>query len=253
MIDSAEVRRRARVLRVQLVRVEADYVLNHVLASIADYLPTLIFRGGTALARVWWPDFRLSEDLDFIGGPNGDDLASGLHRAIDQAGKRMGRKLELRVGAVRTGWIRSIVRSDHADLIIDVNVNERSFLPVEERELTLPYSDLSEPPRRISVVPLAEVLGNKWFMLDDRDEPRDLYDLWAGLVHFGVSLDDVARGHVAKYGFTLVRECLQSGSRLSALWEDRLRHQLADLPPFDQAFSDVQDVFDAWVARHIRA
>jgi predicted nucleotidyltransferase component of viral defense system len=79
MIDRNEIRRRARRLGVTVDHIERDYVLNHVLAAISADPAELIFRGGTALARVYWPDFRLSEDLDFI--TMGDQAAA--HQVIE--------------------------------------------------------------------------------------------------------------------------------------------------------------------------
>jgi hypothetical protein len=75
--------------------------------------------------------------------------------------------------------------------------------------------------RSCSVVELAEILGNKWFMLgdDDRREPRDLYDVWAGLIRFEVPFSELARGHRAKYGFGPQEGQLTRALRLQALWE----------------------------------
>lgn len=66
MIDSRAFSRRARDLGIREGHVRSDYVLNHMLAGISETFNELHFRGGTALARVYWPDFRISEDLDFI-------------------------------------------------------------------------------------------------------------------------------------------------------------------------------------------
>ena len=57
MIDAAEVATRARKLDLDPARIEADHIMNCVLAAIADATPKLTFRGGTALARAYWPDF----------------------------------------------------------------------------------------------------------------------------------------------------------------------------------------------------
>jgi predicted nucleotidyltransferase component of viral defense system len=66
MIRDVEMRHRARRLGVDVDFIRKDYVLNHVLAAVAESDNDITFRGGTALARVYWPDFRLSEDLDFL-------------------------------------------------------------------------------------------------------------------------------------------------------------------------------------------
>lgn len=46
---------------------EKDYVLTWVLLAIADspMRDYLAFKGGTAIKKVYFPDYRFSEDLDF--------------------------------------------------------------------------------------------------------------------------------------------------------------------------------------------
>lgn len=95
MIDDAEIRRRASSLGVQQDHIERDYVLNHLLAQLSDHPGSLIFRGGTALARVYWPDFRLSEDLDFITPGNGEDIEGVERRAVRRAREQTGFELSL--------------------------------------------------------------------------------------------------------------------------------------------------------------
>ena len=47
--------------------VEKDYVLSWLLVAIAesDLRGKLALKGGTALKRCYYPDYRFSEDLDF--------------------------------------------------------------------------------------------------------------------------------------------------------------------------------------------
>ena len=70
MIDVAEVAARARNLGLEREHIEKDHLMCCVLAAIADGGSPLVFRGGTALARAYWPDFRLSE-----GASSADALA----------------------------------------------------------------------------------------------------------------------------------------------------------------------------------
>lgn len=57
-----------RSQKVQLSVLETDYVLSWVLAgvgSIQELRNNLIFKGGTALKKCYFGDYRFSEDLDF--------------------------------------------------------------------------------------------------------------------------------------------------------------------------------------------
>ena len=49
---------------------ERDYVLSWLLAGISEIealRDTLVFKGGTALKKCFFGDYRFSEDLDFSG------------------------------------------------------------------------------------------------------------------------------------------------------------------------------------------
>ena len=66
--------------------IEKDYALSYVLAGIARHpklAHSLIFKGGTALKKIFFGDYRFSEDLDFsvIDAPTGADLEDCLNEA----------------------------------------------------------------------------------------------------------------------------------------------------------------------------
>lgn len=247
MIPQAEIRRRARSLGIQEAHILRDYVLNHVLVGVSQEFPELVFRGGTALARVYWPDYRLSEDLDFIAEGRVLDLEDRLESAVAKSSDRLERSLNLKFGPSKKGWSRSTIESEFGEMLLDLNLEERTYLPVEEEALNLPYSDLDESVT-IRAVSIPEILGNKWFMLKDRGEPRDLYDLWAGFTKFDVSFEAVERGHRAKYGFPPLLEGLKAARGFEEKWETRLRHQLSNLPSLDEVVSNMQAIFDSWAS-----
>ncbi len=68
MISLREVQRRAFEMRIPEQAVERDYVLTWLLSEIARH-PTLgeqaALKGGTAIQKLYFPRWRLSEDLDF--------------------------------------------------------------------------------------------------------------------------------------------------------------------------------------------
>ncbi len=246
MIGAAEIQARASRLGLLPAHIEKDYVLNHLLAALADVDAGLVFRGGTALARIYWPDFRLSEDLDFITSRSVSELRDPLDAAVRRAGESTGIALQLGLGKGTGGWLRSAVTWDDGAIVLDVNGGERAYLPVESRRLTFPYSDLAEGEREIEVVAMAEILGNKWYMLDDRQEPRDLFDLWAGLCKFEVPFDPVVEGYRAKYGGEPGIWHLERAKALKDRWELRLSNQVVDLPSFEEAYEAVRAKFEEW-------
>lgn len=67
MIRNAEITKLAHQEGVGARVIEKDYVLSWLLAAIAEseLRNQLVFKGGTALKRMYYPDYRFSEDLDF--------------------------------------------------------------------------------------------------------------------------------------------------------------------------------------------
>jgi uncharacterized protein len=73
----------------QLV-VERDYIQGYVLLGIArqaELRATLVFKGGTALKKVYFGSYRFSEDLDFsaVDAPKGAELEQAVQAAVNAA------------------------------------------------------------------------------------------------------------------------------------------------------------------------
>lgn len=69
--------------------VAKDYVIGHLLAAIStqpDLGSTLVFKGGTALKKLYFGEYRFSEDLDYtaVKAPSGRSLEAALRRAVDE-------------------------------------------------------------------------------------------------------------------------------------------------------------------------
>ena len=70
---------------------ERDYLLSWVLAGVGQ-TPTLrdklVFKGGTALRKCYFGDYRFSEDLDFSaleGVPKGEEMERLVREACETA------------------------------------------------------------------------------------------------------------------------------------------------------------------------
>ena len=68
---------------------ERDYALSWVLAGVAGVHALgdkMAFKGGTALKKCWFGDYRFSEDLDFsalAGTPTGDAMEQAVREACN--------------------------------------------------------------------------------------------------------------------------------------------------------------------------
>ena len=89
MISKADLQRLANREKIALGVLEKDYVLTEVLKALSQ-VPALsellVFKGGTALRKVYFPDWRYSEDLDFTvkSDMNKEELRQELDKWYQQ-------------------------------------------------------------------------------------------------------------------------------------------------------------------------
>src|SRR5579864_8636979 len=81
------IREAAKQSKVPQEVIEKDYLLSYTLAGIAavpELAAVLAFKGGTALKKCVFGEYRFSEDLDFSGknAPRGEALEQALRTAI---------------------------------------------------------------------------------------------------------------------------------------------------------------------------
>jgi len=180
LIDRRELLAKARERRLPLAMVEKDYVLGWALCGLMR-IGSLVFKGGTALAKVYFPEtWRLSEDLDFVVAvPDWEALGDRMRQALELTGEHSGLALRVRSqhsnpnylqlkvqysGPLGKNWLKVDVTSEHA---ID---------QVEQRPLVQSYSDY--PDFTVRVESLEEILAQKLRALVERKKVRDYYDVW---------------------------------------------------------------------------
>lgn len=68
MIRSNEIQKKAAVTGVRDQQIEKDYILSWILKGISQHealSKVIVFKGGTVLKKVYFEDYRFSEDIDF--------------------------------------------------------------------------------------------------------------------------------------------------------------------------------------------
>jgi predicted nucleotidyltransferase component of viral defense system len=68
MIKPGEIQQKANAVAVRDQQIEKDYILSWLLFGISKHetlSKTIVFKGGTVLKKVYFENYRFSEDLDF--------------------------------------------------------------------------------------------------------------------------------------------------------------------------------------------
>ena len=246
---------------------ERDYCLSWFLVglSLSPLRGRLIFKGGTALKKCHFPDYRFSEDLDFT--LTEEVPFETIRKELDVAFQESYRG---------SGVLLRFARSDrqpHAnshtfylnyegplgalpsgkEVKTDITIREKLIYPIEERVVLRAYEEYEDIPERalITVYSLKEIAAEKVLAVCDRsrNEPRDLYDLWYLCEQAHIELADVVDAIAAKLEFrgrsmeSIHGQLENKQARFKSLWSRRLAGQMAILPEFDAVFRAVRRVF----------
>ena len=262
MISPTEVARRAHHLGMGDRVIEKDYVLSWLLVAIAEseLRSGLAFKGGTALKRCYYSEYRFSEDLDFTlcVDLSHDNLVSAFETLLPRLGQRVNLTLTLRSAEQSifesttllvnyVGPLRARLGSRHWK--VDVTRGELLLYLPSERLPQAPYSDY---PTGVTLptYALEEILTEKLCALMGRTEPRDLYDVYWLFEWSDVDLEFLPANFAAKCRHKgqdpnrLNKVLTGKAETLDRLWASRLAVQVSDLPHLNEVWRAVR--------RHLR-
>ena len=264
MISLVELRTEAGKLGVAPEVMEKDYCLGWLVYGIAKspLREGLMLKGGTALRKGFFPEYRFSEDLDYttMQIPAQDDLRQGLEHAC-RLGKRTSGVTFALVAFERVredeetpAWSAKISfvgpRSQAREprrIQLHITAFETVILEPEWRSVYHPYSDAVEAEALF--YRLEEILAEKLRTLLQRGYPRDVYDVWylmknaqdrydaelvRGIFRQKCDYKGVACGTVEQ-----VLEVLEL-KNTATHWSRSLGMQIRDLPEFGGVRRDLE-------------
>lgn len=254
--------------------VEKDYVLGWLLAGIANNLQLTerwIFKGGTCLKKCYFETYRFSEDLDYTlldSKHLDEDFLVGNFKEIsnwiyDTVGIEIPTEtihFEIYKNSAgktsiygKVGYIGPLQRrQDPVRIKLDLTADEILALTPVKLKVHHPYSD--KPPMDIyaNCYSFAEIFAEKIRALAERARPRDLYDV----IHLYRHAHEIEKPTIILQ--TLKKKCdykniiipvfkhIAEHSKyheLETTWKDMLAHQLPMLPPWQQFWDDLPELF----------
>ncbi|MFQ5750866.1 MAG: nucleotidyl transferase AbiEii/AbiGii toxin family protein [bacterium] len=141
----------------------------------------LVFKGGTALAKAYFPrTWRLSEDLDFaFHGEDFESVAKSIESSLPEIIKNSGITFEIRSRFSNPEYLQLKIRYD---AVLGRNwaridtTKENVLDTIKNKQLSRTYSDY--PNFNIKVESLEEIFAEKLRSLIARTKCRDYYDIW---------------------------------------------------------------------------
>ncbi len=186
--------------------VDKDWVMGHFLSafySIEEHKEKLVFKGGTALRKCYFPNYRFSEDLDFTSRTEDYKLTHKLLKEVVKTAENNSGILfyiqeisELNFKDKLTGYQAKLKYwgANHSknqeppnperwmtNLKVEITLYEKIVFKSELRKISHPYSDLiSDMIVKIPCYNLKEVIAEKMRSLVQRSysAPRDYYDIY---------------------------------------------------------------------------
>jgi predicted nucleotidyltransferase component of viral defense system len=242
---------------------ERDYCLAWFLVGLSrsPLREQLVFKGGTALKRCYFGDYRFSEDLDFTlaGETPLESILARLEDVYAQVRSASGipfrfsradRRRHQNSHTLYLAYEGPLPAGSAREVKVDITIGQRLVLPIEDRAVLRGYDEYADLPDEsyIRVYALDEIGVEKTVALTDRarNEPRDLYDVWYLTSGGHVDLATLTREIDSKLEFrgrsrdTMGEELAKKEQRYEKLWRVRLGPQMTALPLFDDVFRSVR-------------
>lgn len=258
MIKPGEIQNKARKVGVRDQQIEKDYILSWILQGIAQHeqlSTSIVFKGGTVLKKVYFEDYRFSEDLDFTLLDNdisNDKIFKWFTELFMYIREEANIPLEIiENNEHEDGGINFYISyvgplgglGANKRVKVDISISEQlQFEPVMQATF-LDYSD-QEKHQLLCYSP-EEILVEKLRSVMQRMQARDFYDIWYLL--------EVHNMDVAFYSTEFRSKCeskeidpadfhnklMQRLPQYKGRWKASLADQIQDLPDFDQVEREV--------------
>jgi len=247
---------------------ERDYCIAWFLVGLSHspLRNKIVFKGGTALRRCHFSEYRFSEDLDFtlLKPLSLEEIKQGLEPIYAEVKRASNITFQFsRPDASphqnsHTFYLSYEgplpVTSTHKEIKVDITIKERICYTPAERAVIKSCDEFYDLPERekILVYSLHEIATEKTIALLDRarTEPRDLYDLY-DLWYLidksnSVKLEECLEAIKEKLDYRgkklneVRKEFNKKEARLEKTWETRLSKQMETLPEFDTVYRTVK-------------
>ncbi|NJL31985.1 MAG: nucleotidyl transferase AbiEii/AbiGii toxin family protein [Phycisphaerales bacterium] len=267
--------------------IERDYLLSWILAGIgqtASLRDTLVFKGGTALKKCWFGDYRFSEDLDFSGTkevPSGTAMEDAIRQACQEAVGLLDEYAPVQIlcqryteknphpGGQEAFTIRAKFpwqRDPHTRVMVEVSMDEEVLKPARKRTIIHGYDEQLDA--QILVYTLEEIVAEKLRAILQhaekleergwsRSRARDYYDLWRVLGAYQEQLDlrDFAsfvrqKCAVRNVSFDSSADFFQERmlAYVQKTWDQWLGPLVPELPPYTTVMGQLRPQIDTLLA-----
>lgn len=258
MIKPREIQNKAREIGVRDQQIEKDYILSWILQGIAQHdklSKTIVFKGGTVLKKVYFEDYRFSEDLDFTLLENeisNEQIFDWFAEVFEYVRDEANIPLEIiDNNEHEDGGINFYISyvgplgglGANKKVKVDISRSESLVFEPVMKEAFLGYTDQED--HRLLCYPLEEVLVEKMRSVMQRMQARDFYDIWYLLGIHEIAVDFYLAEFRTKCESKEIdptefhKKMEQRLPQYKGRWQSSLADQIQDLPDFDEVLREV--------------
>ncbi|NJO00295.1 MAG: nucleotidyl transferase AbiEii/AbiGii toxin family protein [Bacteroidia bacterium] len=251
MIKPREIQFKAQKAKVRDQQIEKDYILSWILQGVAHHehlIKIIAFKGGTLLKKVYFKDYRFSEDLDFTllnDVISNKQIFEWFKEIFEYVKEEANIPLNIindnehKDGSINfyISYIGPLGGQDKK-VKIDISKSEKLVFEVITKDVIISYTD--QESHQLLCYPLEEVLVEKLRSVMQRMQPRDFYDIWYLSKIHKMNLDFYSNEFKIKCENKQIdpsefREKLNKRlPEYKKRWGESMMAQIHDLPDFDQ-------------------
>ncbi|MFA5256330.1 MAG: nucleotidyl transferase AbiEii/AbiGii toxin family protein [Candidatus Omnitrophota bacterium] len=259
MIHFSEIEQIASESGVPAETIEKDYCITWILTALFSKAENkdIVFYGGTAIKKVYFPDYRFSEDLDFISQSKleTDDILDRMERVYADIKDEANIILSTDRATVKIEGDRSQFFITY-DGFPEISLDKRIKIDVMSRgeflqkpvvkSLHCGYSDMKKLRAKLLVYAPEAIVTDKiaTILSPIRAEPRDLYDLWFLFKNCRLDPKAIRTNFKKKFGYGLKPETVMPNLHNTLYkdrWNNRLSNQIANLPDFNKVLRETEE------------
>lgn len=253
MIKPGEIQQKANAVGVRDQQIEKDYILSWILFGISLHeklSKAIVFKGGTVLKKVYFEDYRFSEDLDFtllISELSNEQIFEWFKEVFEFIKVEANIPLDIiDNNEHEDGGINFYIsyigplggQGNNKRVKVDISRSEQLVFEPIKKDVFIGYSDLEE--HQLLCYPLEEVLVEKMRSVMQRMQARDFYDIWYLLEEQAMDVDFYLIEFEAKCKSKNIlytdfpKKLDERLPQYKGRWKSSMSEQIKDLPDFDQ-------------------
>lgn len=234
-------------------QIEKDYVLSWILQGIAQHAhlsKNIVFKGGTVLKKIYFEDYRFSEDLDFtllFNEITDEQLFLWFKEIFEYIlGEANIRLVIIDNNAHEDGGINFYIsyvgplggQGNNKKVKVDISRSEQLVFEPVKKDILVAYSDLEA--NQLLCYPLEEVLVEKMRCVMQRMAARDFYDIWYLVIVYNMDIQFHMNEFAMKCASKKInhldfpKKLAERLPQYKGRWVSSMSEQIRDLPDFDK-------------------